>query len=283
MQIMHSNAQLQAWRNAVSATEEVVLVPTMGALHRGHRSLLEFASGLGSTLLVSIFINPLQFEREADLLAYPETMEADLAMLQELGVAAVYCPNAAAMYPQGFQVRVAAGPSALCFEGAARPGHFDGMLTVVHKLLQRCRPHHAVFGQKDAQQLFLVRRMVQDLDLPLQIHAGATWREDDGLAFSSRNVHLDASARQHALVLYRALNAAKAAFEGGCSDPRALEQIMRACFDASPAQLAYADVVSDTDFESAQPGVPGIWRAVIAARLDGVHLLDNLELGEAPI
>jgi len=282
MKILESNAQLQAWRDAIPDTEEVVLVPTMGALHRGHRSLLEFAAECASTLVVSIFINPLQFERKDDLLAYPKTLDADLAMLKKMGVAAVYRPSASTMYPNGFQVQIAAGPSALCFEGAARPGHFDGMLTVVHKLFQRCRPQHAVFGQKDAQQLFLVRRMVEDLDMPLQIHAAPTWREQDGLAFSSRNVHLDDIARQEALVLHRALIGAKAAFDAGCTDPRALEQSMRTCFEQSPAVLAYADVISDTDFESAQLGASGNWRAVIAARLDGVHLLDNLELGQAP-
>ncbi|MDA0667823.1 MAG: pantoate--beta-alanine ligase [Planctomycetota bacterium] len=282
MHLLDSQEQLRRWRRGIPATSSVVFVPTMGALHLGHQSLLEYASTLGDVLLVSIFVNPLQFERENDLLNYPKTMDADLAMLQGVGAHAVYRPTTEDMYPEGYQVRISAGPAALRFEGAARPGHFDGMVTVVHKLFQRCQPQHAVFGQKDAQQLFLVQRMVEDLDMDVQVHAAKTWREPDGLAFSSRNVHLSEKARQQATVLHRALQAAKAAFDNGCHDPQALGQSMRHCFEHSPAKLAYADVISDTDFEAAQPGVAATWRAVIGARLEGVHLLDNLELGQVP-
>lgn len=280
MHLLDSHEQLRAWRREIPAASSVVFVPTMGALHRGHQSLLEYASTLGDVLLVSIFVNPLQFEREDDLVAYPKTMRADLALLKEVGAHAVYRPSTEDMYPEGYQVRLSAGPSALRFEGAARPGHFDGMVTVVHKLFQRCRPQHAVFGQKDAQQLFLVQRMAQDLDMEVQVHGAATWREPDGLAFSSRNVHLSENGRQQATVLHRALQAAKSAFDNGCHDPEALEEGMRSCFESSPANLAYANVISDTDFEAAKPGVAAIWRAVIGARLEGVHLLDNLKLGQ---
>jgi len=282
MRVLDSPEELRAWRGGGVNQGIVVFVPTMGALHRGHRSLLEYAAKLGDTLLVSIFVNPLQFEREDDLEAYPKTMQADLAMLEEVGATAVYRPRVADMYPEGFQTGIAAGPAALRFEGAARPGHFDGMLTVVHKLFQQCKPQIAVFGQKDAQQLYLVRRMVKDLDMLVQVKGAETWREEDGLAFSSRNVHLNPVARQQALVLHQALTAAQAAFHSGCQDAQALQKIMQDFFITSPAKLAYAEIISDHDFESVKPGFFCVWRAVIGARLDGVHLLDNLELGPAP-
>lgn len=279
MQRLEDAVALKAWREGWSSDTRVALVPTMGALHVGHRSLLEHAGADGATVIASIFVNPLQFERAHDLSVYPRTLEADLAMLEELGVAAVYIPTVEDLYPDGFQIGIDPGPAGETFEGAARPGHFAGMLTVVHKLFARCRPHVAWFGEKDAQQLFLVRRMAKDLDMGIQVEGCPTFRESDGLAYSSRNVHLDATARQEALVLSRALQAAAEAYDAGSRDPRALEQVMRACFEGSPAQFAYADVITEEQFVSAASNDGCHWRAVVAARLDGVHLLDNRYLG----
>jgi pantoate--beta-alanine ligase len=279
MELLHCNAELQEWRQRLGPHTGLGLVPTMGALHKAHGTLFTTARPQCDVVLASVFINPLQFERPDDLKAYPRTLEEDLALLESLAVDAVYLPSPEDMYPEGFATTVVPGPSGGSFEGAARPGHFAGVLTVVLKLFLRCRPSAAFFGEKDAQQLFLVRRMVEDLDLPLRIEPCPTLREDDGLAFSSRNARLSAVARRQALVLYRSLCAAAAAFDGGEHDPRALEAVLRACFESSPAELAYADVVDDRSFLSAArvPDVP--LRAVVAARLEGVHLLDNRLLG----
>jgi pantoate--beta-alanine ligase len=282
MELLHNNAELQAWRQQISPDHKVGLIPTMGALHKAHATLFVTARPECDQVLASVFINPLQFERTDDLKAYPRTMDQDLAMLEGLEVDAVYLPTPDDMYPSGFATSVDPGLSGSQFEGFARPGHFAGVLTVVLKLFQRCRPATAYFGQKDAQQLFLVQRMVRDLDLPLTVQACPTLREDDGLAFSSRNARLSAAARQEALVLHRALTAASTAFEAGEHNPRSLEALMRSFFDSSSAEFAYADVIDDITFESAEDSAGASanpWRALIAARLEGVHLLDNLPLG----
>lgn len=281
MQRLPDAASLKAWRDALPSETRVSLVPTMGALHIGHRSLIEHAGRGGGKVIVSIFVNPLQFERSHDLEVYPRTLEHDLQMLEELGVAAVYEPSVEDLYPQGFQIGLDPGPAGEVFEGAARPGHFAGMLTVVHKLFARCRPHAAWFGEKDAQQLFLVRRMSEDLDMGVEVCACPTFREDDGLAYSSRNVHLSAEGRPQALVLSQAWKAASAAYAAGERDPRALESLMQACFADSPAVLAYADIITEENFVAAESGDGQHWRAVIGARLEGVHLLDNHYLGSA--
>ncbi len=279
MELLNNNAELQEWRSGLAADASVGLVPTMGALHKAHATLFVTARPASDQVLASVFINPLQFERPDDLKAYPRTLEQDLAMLQDLKVDAVYLPTPEDMYPEGFVTGVVPGPVGERFEGASRPGHFAGMLTVVLKLFQRCRPTTAFFGAKDAQQLFLVKRMVDDFDLPLSVQECPTLREDAGLAFSSRNARLSSDARQQALVLHEALTSAAAAFDSGERDPRVLERLMRDKFSSSPAELAYADVIDDRCFDSAgsEPAVP--WRAIIAARLEGVHLLDNLPLG----
>ncbi|MDP7062294.1 MAG: pantoate--beta-alanine ligase [Planctomycetota bacterium] len=282
MELLNNHAELRTWRQQFSSDHKVGLVPTMGALHKAHATLFLTARPACDQLLASVFINPLQFERTDDLKAYPRTLEEDLEMLENLGVDAVYLPTPEDMYPAGFATSIDPGESGVQFEGAARPGHFAGVLTVVLKLFQRCRPTTAYFGQKDAQQLFLVQRMVRDLDLPLTVQACPTLREDDGLAFSSRNARLSAAGRQQALVLHRALTIAQDAFQAGERDPRHLEAKMRECFTDSPAKLAYADVVDEITFKSANASeTPAghAWRALIGARLEGVHLLDNLPLG----
>src|SRR5690606_33829826 len=191
-------------------------VPTMGALHDGHLEHVRAAKARGAFVVVSIFVNPLQFGRGEDLDRYPRTLDADVAALAGLGADAVFAPSVAEMYPDGdVQVRVTAGPVGGTFEGAARPGHFDGALTVVAKLLAIVGPDLVTFGEKDAQQLWLVERMVADLSLPVELIPIPTVREPDGLAMSSRNRHLDPEERRAALALSRALAAAEAAAGAG--------------------------------------------------------------------
>ncbi len=197
----------------------VVLVPTMGALHRGHLSLVSRARDLGGFVVVSIFVNPLQFGPNEDLDRYPRTLDADVAALDGLADL-VFAPTAAEMYPDGpSSTRVSAGEVGRLFEGVSRPGHFDGMLTVVAKLLNIVQPDVAVFGQKDAQQVHLVGRMVDDLDLPVTIAVVDTVREEDGLALSSRNRYLDEDQRRAAITLSQALAAGASAASGEWPPP----------------------------------------------------------------
>ena len=198
------------------AERTVALVPTMGALHDGHLALVDRALDMASTVVVSIFVNPLQFGPTEDLDKYPRTLEADVAALEARGVHYVFAPTVDVMYPHGdLETRVTAGAVGDLFEGATRPGHFDGMLTVVSKLFNIVQPTYAMFGQKDAQQVFLVSRMVDDLNLPVRIEEVDTVRATDGLALSSRNRYLSAEDRQAGLTLSRALSAAAASASSG--------------------------------------------------------------------
>jgi pantoate--beta-alanine ligase len=252
----------------------------MGALHGGHTSLVQRAAAECEEVLASIFINPMQFEDNSDLERYPQTLEEDCAVLEQLGATAVYLPAAEDVYPPGFQVSVDPGPVADRFEGAARPGHFAGVATVVLKLLMRTGVSRAYFGEKDAQQLFLVQRMARDLDLKVEILPCTTVREADGLALSSRNVHLSAADRSDAVRLHRGLSAAAEAFAAGERDLAALQAALTAPFSEGAAELAYAAIVDDETFDHPVAGVGGgPWRAIVAARVAGVHLLDNLSLG----
>ena len=270
---------LHAWRAALPPGARIGFVPTMGALHGGHASLVARARAECEEVLASIFVNPLQFEDGADLERYPRTLDEDCRVLEELGATAVYLPAPAEVYPEGFQVSVAPGPVAERFEGAARPGHFAGVLTVVLKLFQRTAARRAYFGEKDAQQLYLVRRMVSDLDLAVEILPCPTVREADGLALSSRNARLAVADRGDALRLWRALQAAREAFAAGTREVDAIEAAMRAVFADGAAQLAYAAVVDDARFDRPRAGSDAPWRAIVAARVAGTHLLDNLALG----
>lgn len=280
---LSSRAELAAWRAEQDPKRPIRLVPTMGALHVGHDALFDLACADGGLGIASVFVNPLQFERADDLAAYPRTLEDDCARLEARGIEAIYHPEVEDMYGPDFQTTLAPGAGGEGFEGVARPGHFAGMLTVVHKLFLRVRPDEAVFGEKDAQQLFLVRRMVTDLDLPVRIVPCPTVREPDGLALSSRNVHLGAEGRQRALGLSRALDAVAASFASGEREVARLESTLRAVMEEHGVTVAYASIVDEERFLAPAPDLPGSrsWRAVIAGRVDEVHLLDNRFLGEA--
>ncbi|GAA1440654.1 pantoate--beta-alanine ligase [Leifsonia poae] len=251
----------------------VVFVPTMGALHDGHLQLVSRARDLGGIVVVSIFVNPLQFSAGEDLDRYPRTLDADVAALDGLADI-VFAPSVDEMYPYGpSETRVAAGPVAALYEGAVRPGHFDGMLTVVAKLLNIVAPDVAVFGQKDAQQVHLVGRMVRDLNLPVTIAVVDTVREADGLALSSRNRYLGADDRAAAVVLSQALAAAEAAAAQGADAVAAAAQ---ARIDAEPAvKLDYLVVVDPETFLAVDAGHHGPAVVLVAARFGTTRLIDN--------
>jgi pantoate--beta-alanine ligase len=267
-------------RDAVAAARDrrVALVPTMGYLHQGHLSLVELARGEGAWTAMSIFVNPLQFGQEEDLDRYPRDLERDLEMARAAGVELVFAPPVAEMYPLGEpRVAVVPGPMADRLCGAARPGHFRGVLTVVAKLLGIFTPELAVFGQKDYQQAALIRAMVEDLDLPVRILVGPTVREPDGLAMSSRNAYLSAGERERALRLFGALTAARSLFATGERHPERLRREMRSFLRLEGIDVEYAEVVDPATLRPAESVRPGSVCAV-AARIGSTRLIDNLIL-----
>jgi pantoate--beta-alanine ligase len=263
----------------------VGLVPTMGALHAGHRSLMERAGAECDTVAVTVFVNPLQFNDDADLAAYPRHLEADVALARGAGASVVFAPGVEEMYP-GFPARVATTVHvedvSEGLEGAARPGHFDGVATVVAKLFAlsgRCR---AYFGEKDFQQLAVVRRMVADLSIPVEIVGCPTVREADGLALSSRNARLSPSERRAAGALHRALRAGRACVEQGERDPVRVRAAMTAVLVAEPLVTPDYAAVVDPDSLQSPTEVAGVVRLLVAARVGPVRLIDNEGVG-APL
>ena len=257
-----------------SSGRSIALVPTLGALHRGHLAHVERARELADVVVVSIFVNPLQFGANEDLAKYPRDLDGDLAQLEALGVEYVFAPTAEQMYPDGgTQVKVTGGQVATLFEGRSRPGHFDGVLTVVAKLLQIVQPDLATFGQKDAQQLFLVKRMVRDLNIPVAIEVIETVREDDGLALSSRNRYLGPNERRAARALSRALEAAQSAGDRGIDSVLAAAQSV--LMDEKLVTLDYLKVVDPKTFLPVDDGYKGPARVLIAAQVGPARLIDN--------
>jgi pantoate--beta-alanine ligase len=252
----------------------VALVPTLGALHRGHLAHVKRARKLADVVVVSIFVNPLQFGANEDLEKYPRDLEADLEKLAKHDVEFVFAPTVEQMYPDGgTQVKVTGGQVATLFEGRSRPGHFDGVLTVVAKLLQIVRPDVVTFGQKDAQQLFLVQRMVKDLDIPVAVEVIETIREDDGLAMSSRNRYLGPGERKAARALSRALEAAQSAADRGIDSVLAAAQSV--LMDEELVKLDYLKVVDPKTFLPVDDGYRGAARVLIAAQVGPARLIDN--------
>jgi pantoate--beta-alanine ligase len=275
-----SSAELRAATDAARQRGAGVgFVPTMGALHAGHRALLVRARAENDLVVASVFINPLQFGPAEDLASYPRDREADLAVLEAEGVDLAFVPAEGEMWPSPPEVRLRVGGSpAERLEGMHRPGHLDGVVTVVAKLLHLVGPSRAYFGQKDAQQLAVIRRMVDDLAFPNQIVACPTVREPDGLAVSSRNAYLSAPERQRAAVLYRALQAGRAAFLAGRRDPAAVEAAARALLGGQPGvEPDYVALVDAVSFEPAKQAEPGQVLA-IAARVGRTRLIDNVIL-----
>lgn len=257
-----------------AAGRSVALVPTLGALHEGHLAHVRRARELADVVVVSIFVNPLQFGANEDLAKYPRDLDGDLGKLAELGVEFVFAPTVEQMYPDGgTQVKVTGGQVATLFEGRSRPGHFDGVLTVVAKLLQIVQPDLATFGQKDAQQLFLVKRMVRDLNIPVAIEVIDTVREDDGLALSSRNRYLGPNERWAARALSRALEAAQSAGDRGIDSVLAAAQSV--LMDEKLVTLDYLKVVDPKTFLPVDDGYKGPARVLIAAQVGPARLIDN--------
>nr|WP_222132497.1 pantoate--beta-alanine ligase [Pseudonocardia sp. C8] len=255
------------------AGRKIVLIPTMGALHDGHRELIRHARRIPGSVVpvVSIFVNPLQFGAGEDLDRYPRPLEADLEACREEGVELVFTPGVEHMYPPGSETRVAAGALGDELEGATRKGHFDGVLTVVAKLFHIVGPDVAVFGEKDYQQLTLVRRMVRDLDFPLQVVGVPTVREDDGLARSSRNAYLDPEQRRAAAALSRALAAGAAVSAQGHD---AVLAAARAELAAEPA--IDVDYLELRDADLGPAPASGTGRLLVAARVGTTRLIDNV-------
>ena len=271
--VVHTRAEL---RSALAETSgEVGVVMTMGALHDGHRRLISVARERCAVTVVTVFLNPLQFAPTEDLSRYPRTLDSDVVLCKEEGVDLVFAPGPAEVYPLGEQplVRVDAGPLGDVLEGASRPGHFDGVLTVVAKLLHLTSPDVAYFGQKDAQQLLLIRRMVADLDFPVEVVAVPTVRDPDGLALSSRNSYLTPDDRAAALVLSRALAAGEAAVADG---PDAVRRAAHAVLDAEPAiGLDYLALVDPGTLTELPDGYAGEALLAVAARVGSTRLIDN--------
>ena len=249
----------------------------MGALHPGHFALVARAREVADIVVVSIFVNPLQFTIADDLERYPRSLEADVAALEPLGVAAIFAPAASEMYPRGpVATRVTAGDLGMRFEGRTRRGHFDGVLTVVSKLLNITRPDCVVFGEKDAQQVFLVRRMIDDLDIPVTVHSVDTVRDPDGLALSSRNRFLDPAERRAALALSRALDAAESSADRGTDAAIAAAQSVISGDEI--VQLDYLSLVDPTTFQSVTDGYRGKALVLVAAQVGDTRLIDNRKI-----
>jgi pantoate--beta-alanine ligase len=268
--------QAIAW---AKSGDEIGFVPTMGALHAGHDSLVQRARRENQRVVASVFVNPRQFVAGEDFERYPRPFEADRARLEALGVDAIFHPPVDQIYPPAFKTRVDPGPLGALLEGASRPGHFTGVLTVVLKLFELTRPSRAYFGQKDFQQVVLVRQLVRDFALPLRVVACPTVREEDGLAMSSRNAYLSPTERQAAPLLRRSLAAATRAFAAGESDPAALESLARAELAGTAGiEIDHLLVVDETTLRRPDQAVAGNVLA-IAVKLGSTRLIDNAVLG----
>ena len=268
--------ELREWRRRLRAQEQpVVLVPTMGDLHAGHLSLVNGAGRFGS-VLVSIFVNPTQFSAGEDFTAYPRDLERDLAQLAALGLSvAVFAPDASEIYPADSSTWVEVGAVAEPLCGARRPGHFRGVATVVAKLFGLAQPDLAIFGEKDAQQCLVLRRMVRDLQLPVELLFVPTQRESDGLAMSSRNRYLEPAQRREAARLWSALAAAERALIAGERDAERVAAVMRAACDGLDVEYAEARALPALD---ALQSCQGAILLAIAVRIGRARLIDNMPL-----
>lgn len=261
-----------------SEGSRVVLVPTMGALHAGHVSLIEAAKRPGTKVVASIFVNPRQFGPNEDLGRYPRREMADIRMLTEAGCDAVWMPSVDTMYPDGFATTIHVSGVSEGFDGAARPGHFDGVATVVTKLFNQVRPDAAYFGEKDFQQIAVIRRMVADLDMGIEIVGVPTQREDDGLALSSRNIYLDADERAKAVALPRALGVAARAIARG-EDVVAVLDDARTTLAAAGFDVDYV-ALADAETLAVEPAADRPRRLLAAARMGSTRLIDNVPVDQ---
>ena len=276
MQVLNTIADFRAAR--ASTPGALGLVPTMGYLHRGHMALVERASAENDAVAASIFVNPTQFGPNEDFTSYPRDLDRDLRMLEEAGVSLVFTPTPEEMYRPGAETQVDPGPIATLHEGVSRPGHFIGVATVVSKLFHIVQPDRAYFGQKDAQQLVIIRRMARDLDFPLEVIGVPTVRELDGLAISSRNVYLTPDQRRAATVLWKALDAAQLLCRKGVRWCPEIQAEMVRIINAEPlARLDYATIAHPETLQPLPTLQPGAL-ALLAVQIGNTRLIDNLPL-----
>jgi len=283
MKITRNVAEYSEFRHTLdgSASPRLVFVATMGALHDGHRSLIKLARSLGDVVVVSIFVNPLQFGPSEDYARYPRPLEDDLEVCEAEGVDAVFVPSVSDLYPPGRQVTIDAGALGSVLEGRSRPGHFNGVLTVVLKLFNIIRPQIAILGQKDAQQLAIIRRMVADLNVPVEVIAAPTMREPDGLAISSRNIYLTPTERPVARSISAALEKAATQSSVPAARAAAYEVLDRA--EAEPCfELDYASIVDPATFIELPDDHVGPALFVVAARVGNTRLIDNAIINFTP-
>lgn len=276
--ILDSVASLRAWREAHrKAARSVGLVPTMGALHAGHISLVTQMKAKVDAVITSIFVNPTQFAPNEDFSKYPRTFENDVNLLEEAGCHAVFAPQVAEMYPQGFCTSVSLdGPAKVGLEDAFRPTHFAGVATVVTKLLLQALPDRAIFGEKDFQQLAVIRRFAHDLDIPSLIDGGETVRERDGLALSSRNVYLSPEERTIAPIIHRTLQTAAESLRSGLH-PEQAELVAIETLEASGFVVDYVAIRDAASLAAPKAdAAPDTLRILVAAKLGKTRLIDNI-------
>ncbi len=279
MRIVHSIADFRGW--LAQTRRPLGFVPTMGALHAGHGRLIDEARAASASVALSIFVNPIQFNQSEDYARYPRPLEADLAFCAARGVDVVFAPPVEEMYPQPQVTFVEVGRVADHMEGRFRPGHFRGVATVVLKLFQIVQPDRAYFGEKDAQQLAVIRRMVQDLNLPVQIAGVPTVREPDGLALSSRNRHLSAEERAIAPRLYQALRVAEQRIAAGETGAEAVKRAAREVLAAEPRmRVEYLEIAGDAEMQPVEC-VAGPVRVAAAVWVGRTRLIDNIRCDPA--
>lgn len=279
MQIVESilslRGQIKTWR---VDGETIAFVPTMGNLHDGHISLVKKAQTLADKVVASIFVNPLQFDDKQDLARYPRTLQADIKKLMQAGCNLLFTPDTDVMYPHGMDfhsfIHVPGMDDKLC--GLERPGHFDGVATVVTKLFNMVQADVAVFGEKDYQQLLLIRKLVSDLNLPVKVVGAPTVREENGLAMSSRNQHLTEAEKQQAATLYASLNQLKQQLETGNQDSNGLLSHVHSQLTAAGFSMDYIDIRRAEDLQLANPALDKELRLLAAGRLGNVRLIDNI-------
>ncbi|MCW3492507.1 pantoate--beta-alanine ligase [Microbacterium sp. SSM24] len=283
MRIVRTVADVRAAvRDARSRGASIGLVPTMGALHDGHLSLVRAARAANGLVVMSLFVNPTQFGPNEDLAAYPRDEERDARLAEDAGVDVLFAPPVAEVYPQGFATSIHVAGLTDVLDGASRgAGHFDGVATVVTKLFQMVAPDDAYFGQKDAQQVLVIRRLVRDLDMPVTVVACPTVREPDGLAMSSRNVYLDPESRERATALNRALDAAEREVAEGRTDAAAVLAAASAVLGAAGIEPEYLELRSPDDLREVAR-VAGPTLLAVAARVGPARLIDNRILEAAP-
>jgi pantoate--beta-alanine ligase len=270
-------ARAASWR---ARGQTVVLVPTMGYFHPGHLSLMAYGRTRGSHLVVSLFVNPAQFGPREDFSRYPRDLERDAELAREVGVDVLFTPEAAQMYPPGYQTYVEVEELSRGLCGASRPGHFRGVATVVLKLFNQVQPHVAVFGEKDYQQLALIKRLALDLDLPVEVVGRPIVREPDGLAMSSRNTYLSPEERASALCLYRALVAARELALSGAKSRESILEAVRQIISSTPhADIDYLALVHPETLQEVE-AIEGAARLLMAVKVGKTRLIDNTLLSE---